>query len=274
MNLRRPSFAPITSSPRAQIRRFMIYIGLAMASIATATYFSQIDLKSAYKDGFQSGIANTISAIFQLGEITLLDVPYADQQYVNSCEIASLRMVLKYKGVEPQFAPAIQDDMSLLQIVGYNPREKDIITNTWDDPQIQFVGYVDKVGKGYGVYGRPIARAAEALGRQTEYLTGAAIMPQKIAQEVRAGNPVIIWGNTSNSYPPYTWKTPVQTTVTAFKGEHARVVVGVIGATEQPTGFYVHDPITRENFKYWSARTFMDQMTSVPGVTDQAVVVR
>lgn len=199
-----------------------------------------------------------------------LKVPSYKQQYANSCEASALRMALAYKGV-------VKNDVQVLTQFGYNPRVKDWANNIWDDPQKQYVGFVDISGRpngGYGVYGLPVLKAVERFGRSGQYATGTAITAEFLARELDKGNPIVIWGYTSITEPAYTWKTPEGVEVKAIRGEHARTVVGYKGTISNPVGFYVHDPFTGKANQYWSAKSLIDHMQKVPGVTDQAVVVR
>lgn len=203
-------------------------------------------------------------------QTTKLPIPYHAQQYKNSCEAASLKMALEYRGISV-------NEMDILQKFGYAPRLKDVEKNEWDDPQKMYVGFVDIVGStiGYGVYGLPVVKAIEAYGRQAEYTTN--ITPDFLAKNIKAGNPIILWGYTSFRESPYTWNTSDGNIVKAFKGEHARLVVGVAGGDAEgnnPEGFYVHDPFNGQKYQYWSAGSLMAQVNAVPGVTNQAVVVK
>lgn len=203
-------------------------------------------------------------------QILKLKVPYYKQQYENSCEAASLRMALAYYGIK-------KNDVQILTQFGYNPQYRDWDKNIWDDPQKQYVGFVDVTGKpygGYGVYGLPVVRAAQFFKRQAEYATGTAITAQYLAKQIESGYPVVIWGYTSITEPPYTWTTPEGVEVKAFKGEHARTVMGLRGTSEQPVGFYVHDPFNNKQAQYWKAEDLISHMNAVPGVTDQAVVIK
>lgn len=201
---------------------------------------------------------------------TKLKVPYFKQQFPNSCEAASLRMALAYYGIK-------KNDIQIVLKFGYDPRPKDWDKNIWDDPQKQYVGHVDVSGRpngGYGTYGLPVVKAIELFGRRAEYATGTAITSEWLARQIAAKNPVVIWGATSFTEPPYTWTTPEGKEIKAFKGEHARLLVGFKGTVKNPIGFYVHDPYTNESYKYWPAVDLIKHMNLVPGVTDQAVVVR
>ena len=203
--------------------------------------------------------------------ITKLKVPYYKQQLANSCEAASLRMALAYHGVK------IQRDMSIILKFGYKPKAKDWDKNIWDDPQKQFVGHANISGKpkgGYGTYGLPVVKAAKAFGRDAEYATGTAITAPWLAEQIEGGYPVVIWGATSLTEPPYTWNTPAGVEVKAFKGEHARTLIGFKGSVENPEGFYIHDPWNGKASEYWTTADLMEHMNLVPGVTDQVVVVK
>ncbi len=204
-------------------------------------------------------------------EVFKLNIPYFHQQYKNSCEASSLRMALGYFGTSV-------DDMAIVNAFGYVPHLKDVERNIWDDPQKMFVGFVDIASStaGYGTYGKPVARAAQTFGRTAEYRT--SITPQELAAEIKAGHPVVIWGYTSLTQKPYTWNVTdssgaITGTVKAFHGEHARLVVGILGPVEKPTGFYVHDPMVGA-YQYWSSASLMKQFNSVPGVTNQVVILR
>jgi uncharacterized protein YvpB len=128
-------------------------------------------------------------------EVFKLKVPYFSQQYANSCEASSLRMALAYYHIE------ILDDMDIVQRFGYNPRKKDTVLNEWDNPQEMFVGNIDIVGstEGYGVYGKPVEKAAVSYGREAVYIT--KITAQLLAKELKAGHPIILWGYTSITAP-------------------------------------------------------------------------
>jgi uncharacterized protein YvpB len=211
----------------------------------------------------------TLGALYALSFFTekktvTLDVPYFRQQHLNSCEASALRMALGYYKIET-------NDMEIVKAVGYEPRVKDYDRNIWDDPQEMFVGYIDDP-TGYGVYGKPIARAGEKFGRSTTYYSH--VTPTLLARSIEFGNPVVIWGHSGITRAPYTWKTNDGNTVKAFGGEHARVVVGYSGQVFDPDGFYVHDPQTGEQSKYWTTAALMKNINAVPGVTNQAVVVK
>ncbi|MEI6553184.1 MAG: C39 family peptidase [bacterium] len=239
-------------------------------SASTSSYTSPISSSTPSSSSTSSSILVSTKETEKKPVVPVfkLDVPYYKQQYANSCEAASLRMALAYYGIK------ISDDLDIVQKFGYNPRDKDVVNNEWDDPQEMFVGNIDIVGSanGYGVYGKPVAKAAIDYGREADYET--VITPHLLAKEIKAGYPIILWGYTSLTNPAYTWNLASGGKVTAFKGEHARVVVGFAGNVDDPDGFYVHDPFNGKASEYWTSEKLMDQVYAVPGVTNQVVVVR
>jgi uncharacterized protein YvpB len=200
-----------------------------------------------------------------------LKAPAYKQQYANSCEASTLRMALALKKI------SIKNDVELLGRFGYNPTYKDWTNNIWDDPQKQFVGFVDIAGKplgGYGVYGLPVVKAIKSYGLNAEYATSTAITPSFLAQSIDNKNPVIVWGYSSFTEAPYTWKTKEGVEVKAFRGEHVRLIIGFKGTIENPEGFYLNDSLKGKYAEYWTTQKLMENINKVPGVTDQAVVVK
>jgi len=208
----------------------------------------------------------TTEPIVQKVKETILKVPVYVQEFKNSCEAAALRMALAYKNIQTS------GDMELIQKFGYSPIRKDVTNNIWSDPQKEFVGFVDERCSecGYGVYGIPVTKTARAYGVNAIYLTD--VVPSVLAEELSQDNPIVVWGYTSLSNP-YTWNTSTGGTVKAFKGLHARVLVGFRGEKENPKGFYLNDPLTGKR-EYWNTASLVAHMNAVPGVTNQMVVVR
>ena len=202
-------------------------------------------------------------------KIVKLEVPYFKQQYNNSCEAASLRMALAFYGIK------VDDDLDIVQKFGYTPKLKDVINNIWDNPNEMFVGDINAVGSttGYGVYSQPVVKTAISYGKTDSYDT-KVITSQLLAKEIKAGHPVILWGYTSITTVPYTWNLTGGGEVTAFKGEHARLVVGFAGDITNPDGFYVHDPFNDRQYEYWPTDKLIDQVYAVDGITNQAVIVK
>jgi uncharacterized protein YvpB len=226
------------------------------------TYSASIGAGAASLQGLPSNkVFNTSFTTPQ--PVVRLPVPNYKQDFALSCEMSALRMVLAFRGVQAS-------DLAILQAVGYSPRNRDRSNNSWDDPNLMFVGSVNgrQNETGYGVYAGPIVKAAGAYGRpaSASYGVGAGF----IAQNIHSGNPVIVWGWNKKNLPD-SWNSP-SGPVQAWVGEHARVVTGVVGRPESPVGFYVNDPATGTS-SYWSAGSLVANMSAAAG-SNQAVVVR
>jgi len=163
---------------------------------------------------------------------TILPVPYDRQDRRLSCEAASLKMILAYRGIA-----ATEDD--IMTFIGYDPTPKS--GKIWGDPDIGFVGNINGAQNttGYGVHPTPVGRAAN-IWRPSIVFSGLSV--QQLAQSIVDGNPVIIWGTYGRAlYQP--WFTPEGKKVHAWKGEHTRVVVGFTGTVENPKSFIMLDPL-------------------------------
>lgn len=174
-----------------------------------------------------------------------LDVPFFRQERALSCEIAALRMVLAYRGTTVS-------ERDLLGQLPVDPAPRK--GGTWGDPDEGFVGLVDGIMSktGYGVHAGPIAALAGQY-RRAETLTAAT--PTALAEAVSQGNPVIVWGFIPGRGKSMTWTTLGGKTIHAVDGEHTRVVIGYTGSVPEPTGFFVMDPVYRE--QYWKTEKFM-----------------
>lgn len=174
-----------------------------------------------------------------------------------SCEAAALKMALAGVGVKVT-------ERQIMKIVGYDPtiRRKGV----WGDPNRAFVGNI--AGRqnttGYGVHWDPIARAAKTW-RNARVVKN--ITPAQIATELAAGHPVVIWGTMGAAYQDY-WKTPSKKLIAAWKGEHARTVIGYSGTTTTPVSFVINDPIAGR--QTWSTRHLT---TNLASFQNHAVVI-
>lgn len=167
--------------------------------------------------------------------VTRLAVPFHRQDHKLSCEIATLVMALRYRGVDISEQP-------IIDAIGFDPTPKK--DGVWGDPDVAFVGDIDgqQPGTGYGVYAAPIASAGSAY-RPSRVITGASL--EELLTQVKGGNPVIVWGNASTG-KRVDWKTPAGKTVRAIVGEHTRVVIGFVGSVSTPTTIITLDPLYGE----------------------------
>ena len=232
---------------------------------------SGLDYQSTYTASLSAGIVGTFglpsSQSFANGfattyQVTKLNVPYFAQAFGLSCEEAALRMALAYRGVSTT-------DFDIVGRVGYAPRPRDTGSNTWDDPYQMFVGDINGAqnSTGYGVYGPPIAKAAQSYGRSATASSG--VSASYIAQQVISGNPVVAWGYVHTPHAD-SWNSS-DGVIAAYTGEHARTVYGVAGKPDNIVGFYIHDPIYGNLF--WSAGQLMANMNLFGNTSNQVVVV-
>lgn len=226
--------------------------------------------------GYQKGYFNfpAVQRIFKTGsfftldllarvlptqeEIHQLNVPFYRQEHALSCEVASLRMVLAYYGME------VGEDSLIARLPFDTFGPRDVKKNIWGDPQRGFVGNID--GKiphgGYGVYEDPIQKLA-AVFREAKTLASPEL--SAVLEIVKAGHPVIVWG-TLASGRDISWKTREGDEIKAVFGEHTRIVTGFRGTPENPSLIYLLDPV------YGPMRMSKDKFLKNWGVLDRKAV--
>lgn len=190
------------------------------------------------------------SATFYTEESSVkLAIPLDYQDRALSCELASLKMALNYKG-------AGVSEGSILARLAYNSAPR--INNVWGNPYAEFVGNIDGAQNttGYGVYWGPIASAGAAW-RPTQAVVG--LTAAQMASELAAGNPIVTWGTAGRAYYD-PWYTSSGQKIDAWKGEHARTVIGFVGPVWAPRQFIVNDPIFGQ--KYWSTDALLGNMSA------------
>ena len=149
-----------------------------------------------------------------------------------TCEVAALKMALRYKGAN------VSENDLMDRIGNADPYGRD--GNVWGDPNTAFVG--DPSGSqnstGYGVHWGPIARVASQFASAQAFSGWSA---SDLAREIAAGNPVEIWGTIGRAKPD-SWQTPGGERINAWVGEHTRTVIGFAGNIDNPTRFIINDP--------------------------------
>lgn len=186
------------------------------------------------------------------GEITVnLDVPFHRQEHSLSCEIASLKMVLNFFGIQVS-------ESELIAQLPFDMAKKVPSKNIWGDPDFGFVGDIDgEMGKtGYGVYEKPVSIVA------SRYINARPVRNtslSEVLEEVAKGRPVIVWGHIASG-KDISWKTQEGKIVKAVYGEHARVLKGFRGTVLNPTEIFLLDPVygeirfsTKEFLKDWAS---------------------
>jgi uncharacterized protein YvpB len=181
-------------------------------------------------------------------KVLAVAMDYQDQPL--SCEAAALKMALAGVGVK------VTEKM-IMNRVGYDPTPHK--GKIWGDPNKAFVGNIAgrQITTGYGVYWGPIAKAAQKW-RPTSTAFSKGTVTQLTAA-IKAGHPVVVWGVIGSAYST-TWKTRAGKTIYAWKGEHARTVVGFYGSASQPTAFIINDPVAGR--LTWSSATLLKNWTT------------
>ena len=161
-----------------------------------------------------------------------LSVPIDFQDKPLSCEAAALKMALAAKGVKVS-----ENDIMAKIPVNAAVRKG----NIWGDPYKEFVGNINgrQNTTGYGVYWDPIAQAANTW-RTAVARTGWSI--PELTQEVANGNAVVVWGVYPGGYQD-NWKTAAGKSILAWKGEHARTLIGFVGSADDPSQLILNDPV-------------------------------
>lgn len=194
------------------------------------------------KTGYVAGFTTTQTTF-------KLPVPAYLQQYSLSCELASLRMALAFRGI------FVSED-ELLGRLGFDPTPRSV--GVWGNPNQAFVGDVKgkQMTTGYGVHWGPIARVAKGYTQASEF---SGWTTKQVLSEITKNNPVIIWGY-SGSGKKMSWNTPSGEKIHAVGGEHTYIVVGFVGTADNPSRIIVNDSLigqiylTRANFeKKWAA---------------------
>jgi len=152
-----------------------------------------------------------------------------------SCEVASLKSALSYKGVSIS-----ESELIKLQPISYPLKYSN---NVWGDPSKGYVGDIDGSQPrltGYGIYWKPIAELAKRF-RPAESFRHAGW--HYIRDQIEADNVIIVWGNYVQNPQALIWKTSEGASVLGFIGEHTYIVLGWEGDPNQPDAVVLLDPM-------------------------------
>ncbi|MCZ2845886.1 MAG: Ig-like domain-containing protein [Candidatus Bathyarchaeota archaeon] len=217
------------------------YQPLAYQTTYKATILSGV--KSIYGLDSNRTFSTSFSTQYQTFK---LPVPLDFQDYPLSCEAAALKMALRYKGIGAS-------ENQIMNYVGIDssPRQG----NIWGDPYNIYVGSLNgrQNTTGYGVYWGPIARAAKVWRPASKSFSGWGV--SDLTKELKSGNPIVVWGVIGAGAYQDSWSTQDGKYIYAWKGEHARVVIGFIGSSASPTKFILNDPYVGQI--YWSTSSFL-----------------
>lgn len=176
-------------------------------------------------------------------EIFRLKVPAIYQKYTLSCETASLRMALLYRGIDV-------DEDNLLADVGYDPSIRN--GDNWGNPYVGFVGKVkgSQMVNGYGVFWEPIARAANKYRYAKSFENWTV---DQLTDSIQKGTPVIVWLALKNGRP-VEWVAPSGDLINTVADEHAVLAIGFRGTRKNPSHIIINDPLVGES--YWDTAIF------------------
>ncbi|MCX6729972.1 MAG: C39 family peptidase, partial [Candidatus Portnoybacteria bacterium] len=127
-----------------------------------------------------------VTGILPVKPAIRLDVLFHRQERALSCEIASLMMALRYRGVE------ITENQLIEQMpisdAGHRTAE-----NVWGDPNLGFVGNINGTmpNTGYGVYEQPLYDLALKY-RDAKIIKDATL--NDLLKELINGSPIVVWG--------------------------------------------------------------------------------
>lgn len=177
----------------------------------------------------------------------LLDVPFINQmaapRLYNGCEVTSLAMILKYKGIEVT-KNELANKIKRVPLQYQNGQ--------YGNPYTGFVGNMEN-GPGLGVYHGPIfTLAKEYAASRAEDLTGKPF--DRVIEKLAEGTPV--WVIINTAYAPLgqshfkTWNTPEGKVDITFK-MHSVALTGF-----DENYIYLNDPygtkdrkVNRESFR-------------------------
>lgn len=229
---------------------------------STMIYTANLNKDTSYQVNIAPGIESLIglplqnasTTSFQTEEsVTLLNIPIYYQSKPLSCEFASLKMALNFKGVNIDEATLIAGIP-----IDNTPRQG----NIWGDPYQAFVGDIN--GKqnttGYGVHGEPINTLASQY--RTSHIQ-YSLSNTQIADFITNNDPVIFWGTAGNAKAD-PWITPNGRNVNGWVGEHVRLIIGFTGPSSRPTSFYINDPIFGR--LHWTSNQLQSNMSSFGGL--------
>lgn len=223
-------------------------IFLSHPNLAFSTKY-KVSLSQGIKSRFGQDSTDSYQADFTTqAETRKLGVPAYLQQHALSCEVASLRMALAYRGIQ------VSEEELLAQVgIDWTPHAG----NVWGDPTEKFVGNVDgkQMIDGYGVHWGPIARIARNYRQASEFENWSI---GQMTEALANNNPVIIWTYAGGGTPT-TWKTPSGKEIYAVRDEHTVVMAGFVGPADNPSQLIVNDPLVGQ--VYWSRDQFERKWT-------------
>lgn len=162
-----------------------------------------------------------------------LNVPLIRQDKQYSCNLEVTRMALAYRGIDKTLT-------ELFEKIDKDTSQETVNGLALGNPHKGYVGDLNGVPSGYGVYWEPISKLIS-------YYRDNSIRNHwnlaDLLTEVRNGNPVIIWAH--NGYATtgnrYAWTTASGEVIEAIGGMHSYLVIGYVGSKENPEAIILND---------------------------------
>lgn len=196
----------------------------------------------AFESGFRGGVIVSIEngkiatrRGGQANDSFEINAPMHHQEHNLSCEVASLRSALLYRGI----------GVSEAELIRQQPVSKplEFKNGVWGDPSKGYVGDIDGSQPrltGYGIYWQPIAELARKYRPAESF---RHVDWPFIKTNVLSGNPTIVWGNYNQNPQTLIWKTSQGAGVLGFIGEHTYIVLGWEGDPNHPDKIILLDPM-------------------------------
>jgi len=164
-----------------------------------------------------------------------MPVPFHRQEHTLSCEVASLKSALAYRGI----------NVFESELIKYQPISPPLLykNGVWGDPSKGYVGDIDGSQPGmtgYGIYWDPIAKLAN------RYISAKAFRGgdwRQITEYLVKDRVVIIWGNYHQNPRALVWQTSDGANVLGYIGEHTYIVLGWKGDSVSPEKVILLDPM-------------------------------
>lgn len=231
----------VTMMRRGVLQSFsLLSLALALAGITYARMSASSLRASVVR------VAERVEAYVEQGPggaNVMIPIVFDAQDHALSCEVATLKMVLAYRGVQVQ-------ESELIKRVGFDrtPHTYQGGRELWGDPSKAFVGNIDgrMMDDGYGVYWQPIERVAKLYRKEAQGFERRT--DWHLVQELQEGNPIIVWG-CLGACQRRVWYAPGnENKVFGVSYEHTFIVNGFSGNPDAPDGFWLVDPIYGQRY--------------------------
>ncbi|GAB4148125.1 MAG: hypothetical protein OHK0017_10620 [Patescibacteria group bacterium] len=235
-----------TQTVRIKIWALALLLSFGVGLIGVASYTYRNKLSTFLNKNSTPATNETSKSKPKLLSKVYLKAPLMFQSYSLSCEAASLRMALDYKGVY------LTEDQILKEIGQAEPYQKVISGKNivWGDPDLGFVGNVKgqvevdqdfTKGDGWGVNNGPVAKIADKYRKGSVAIDQASLI--QVEEALSNDNPVIFWHKRDDaSKGKLEYKTPDGKNITQIQN-HVALLVGYETYSDGTKMYIVHDPI-------------------------------